>query len=350
LYFLLTGTSPNVNADGVYLGDEYLASKEFRATPVQNRSADVPADLARICMRCLKRDPKARYKTADELRDELLQWYSQHSVEGKLFLKLYRYLGAPAHIPTLSAQEIAERTCALLGADRVVICPIESPAVDAVGDCPEKIETLVRSHGKTIGRIIAFREQPRFTVYDRTLLEIIAARIAAEKEHVPTASAEREKGEGESPALEHDKAVMTVLVIDKDTSLSNYVENALRAEGFSTKWTDDTDTAEELICPESERSGEYALVILSIDDLHNREEPSDSDGFTFLKKLRKLTGCSYRELPVIAMSQYPLKHRQLTEKEVANEDMANAFFEKLCDLGELADTAKKLVDNSQSLP
>lgn len=73
LYHLLTGRPP-------YQGDtelQVLAQvTDGKVEPVRPRrlNAGVPADLETICLKCLEKEPKRRYATAQEVADELGRW------------------------------------------------------------------------------------------------------------------------------------------------------------------------------------------------------------------------------------------------------------------------------------
>jgi tetratricopeptide (TPR) repeat protein len=71
LYELLTGRPPFVG--GPF--DVLAQVQSYTAPPaVRNLRADVPAVLEAICLKCLQRDPAARYATAAGLADALAAW------------------------------------------------------------------------------------------------------------------------------------------------------------------------------------------------------------------------------------------------------------------------------------
>src|SRR6185295_8958882 len=68
LYFLLTGHPP-------FLGEslEQTLDRVLHDEPAPPRlfNPSVPRDLETICLKCLEKEPKRRYQTAQELADEL---------------------------------------------------------------------------------------------------------------------------------------------------------------------------------------------------------------------------------------------------------------------------------------
>jgi hypothetical protein len=68
LYELITGRTPFSSNDTLALLTMILSDD-----PMSPRSlrADVPRDLETICLKCLRKEPSARYKTAQELADDL---------------------------------------------------------------------------------------------------------------------------------------------------------------------------------------------------------------------------------------------------------------------------------------
>ena len=69
-------------------GDNYLELLERirRQSPQRLRTLrrDVPADLDRICSKCLEKEPKARYQTAADLANDLRRCVANQSIQGQL--------------------------------------------------------------------------------------------------------------------------------------------------------------------------------------------------------------------------------------------------------------------------
>ncbi len=68
LYALLTGTPP---FEGDSVIETIQAVKEQPARPPSRLNAKVPRDLETICLKCLEKDPRRRYPTAQALADDL---------------------------------------------------------------------------------------------------------------------------------------------------------------------------------------------------------------------------------------------------------------------------------------
>ena len=67
LYELLSGASPFVGNDAEVIGQQLAAVPD----PVRQRVPAVDADLERVVMRCLAKDPRERFASAAELRAAL---------------------------------------------------------------------------------------------------------------------------------------------------------------------------------------------------------------------------------------------------------------------------------------
>src|SRR6266480_7680587 len=88
LFDLLTGHPP-------FLGDHALAViQQASQNPAPKLRSLVPTldrDLETICAKCLERDPKARYRSAGELADDLERWLHGHSI-------VARPVSPPVHV------------------------------------------------------------------------------------------------------------------------------------------------------------------------------------------------------------------------------------------------------------
>ncbi|MEZ6055244.1 MAG: serine/threonine-protein kinase [Planctomycetaceae bacterium] len=68
LYEVITGQPPFVEENPL---DVLLRVKEDDPTPPSRLNRQCPRDLEQICLRCLEKDPRRRYQSADELADDL---------------------------------------------------------------------------------------------------------------------------------------------------------------------------------------------------------------------------------------------------------------------------------------
>ena len=71
LYELLTGRRPFV---GDSRNELYVEILSRVPEPPQQINPQVPHDLERICLKCLSKRPNERYRTTDDLREDLLAW------------------------------------------------------------------------------------------------------------------------------------------------------------------------------------------------------------------------------------------------------------------------------------
>jgi serine/threonine protein kinase len=71
LYALLTGQAP---FRGESLADTLVQVREGSPVPIRKSNPKVPRDLETICARCLEREPRRRYASADAVAVELEHW------------------------------------------------------------------------------------------------------------------------------------------------------------------------------------------------------------------------------------------------------------------------------------
>jgi serine/threonine-protein kinase len=69
-YFLLTGQAPFVRETAM---ETLVAHVHEPPVHVRDLRPEVPADVADVVMRCLEKDPAARYQDADSLEQALAQ-------------------------------------------------------------------------------------------------------------------------------------------------------------------------------------------------------------------------------------------------------------------------------------
>lgn len=79
LYEMLTGAPPFVGKAREVL----QASKTSIPVPPRSRRAGVPRDLETITLRCLAKNPAARYRTAADLRDDLIRFRRREPIKAR---------------------------------------------------------------------------------------------------------------------------------------------------------------------------------------------------------------------------------------------------------------------------
>ncbi|MFI5456287.1 MAG: protein kinase [Isosphaerales bacterium] len=87
LYALLTGHAP---FRGESVADTLLQVRERSPEPIRISNAKVPRDLETICVRCLEREPRRRYASADAVAEELERWLSGEPITARPVGKLER--------------------------------------------------------------------------------------------------------------------------------------------------------------------------------------------------------------------------------------------------------------------
>ena len=80
LYALLTGKAP---FGGDSLVDTLDAVQERPPEPPRQLNASVPRDLETICLKCLEKDPRRRYASAQALADDLRSWLDSRPIAAR---------------------------------------------------------------------------------------------------------------------------------------------------------------------------------------------------------------------------------------------------------------------------
>jgi len=80
LYALSTGKAP---FGGESLVDTLQAVKEQPPEPPRNLNPNVPRDLETICLKCLAKDPRRRYTSAQALADDLRSWLDSRPISAR---------------------------------------------------------------------------------------------------------------------------------------------------------------------------------------------------------------------------------------------------------------------------
>ena len=80
LYVLLTGKAP-FGGDSVI--DTLEQVREQPPEPPTKRNPRVPRDLEVICLKCLEKDPRRRYASADALAEDLRRWLKGEAVHAR---------------------------------------------------------------------------------------------------------------------------------------------------------------------------------------------------------------------------------------------------------------------------
>jgi serine/threonine protein kinase len=73
LYFLLTGRAPFLGSTAF---ETMQQVQEQMPVPPVSLNPCVPTELEQICLRCLEKDPQARFPTADAVAEDLQRWLS----------------------------------------------------------------------------------------------------------------------------------------------------------------------------------------------------------------------------------------------------------------------------------
>ena len=80
LYALLTGRAP-FGGDSVV--ETLDAVRNGPPEPPRRLNATVPRDLETICLKCLEKDPRRRYPTAQALADDLRAWLASRPIAAR---------------------------------------------------------------------------------------------------------------------------------------------------------------------------------------------------------------------------------------------------------------------------
>ncbi len=87
LYALLSGHAP---FRGESVADTLVQVRECSPEPIRKSNPKVPRDLETICVRCLDREPRRRYASADAVAEELGRWLNGEPITARPAGKLER--------------------------------------------------------------------------------------------------------------------------------------------------------------------------------------------------------------------------------------------------------------------
>jgi serine/threonine-protein kinase len=130
LYATLTGRAP---VDGDSLSDVLLRVREQPPAPPRVLNRRVDRDLEAICLKCLEKDPRHRYDTAEDLADDLARHLANEPIRARRYGPLQRALfwaRSPRRVSQAGAFAVVLGTTllvwassgfALIGADLLVV-------------------------------------------------------------------------------------------------------------------------------------------------------------------------------------------------------------------------------------
>jgi serine/threonine protein kinase/tetratricopeptide (TPR) repeat protein len=131
LFELLSGRPPFVGANALSV---IRQATESPAPKLRSLEPSLDRDLETICARCLERDPKARYRSAEDLATDLERWLDNRPI-------LARPVSVPARMWRWSRRNpklvVTAATCLFLGAAAIWFFRDKFPVASAVGP-PEK--------------------------------------------------------------------------------------------------------------------------------------------------------------------------------------------------------------------
>jgi serine/threonine protein kinase len=159
-YELLTGRPPFTGESPLATVMQVLDNEPVSLSSLQ---PNVPRDLETVCLKCLRKDPRQRYGSAQELAEDLGRFLRDESIRARPVSaaeKLWRWM---RHHPALAgllaagllAPAVALITMSLLSARLVRSIALESAAQQA-----ELLEEATKEFSRNVQRV----EQARFTV------------------------------------------------------------------------------------------------------------------------------------------------------------------------------------------
>ena len=155
LYALLTGKSP-------FRGETVVETitDVLHKSPPPPRSIDgnIPLDLETICLKCLEKDPRKRYETAQDLADDLERFLNNEPVAARPRTQLRKVYNWLLHVPliaaimgrTTSRPSVAQRRTNLA----IMLLPfVVAILVVAVQMLPERLPNPMRAASATPGGV-----------------------------------------------------------------------------------------------------------------------------------------------------------------------------------------------------
>jgi WD40 repeat protein len=111
LYALLTGRPPFT---GDHLADILAKVRTEPPVPPRKLNPSIPPDLETICLKCLEKDPRRRYATADDLAADLRAWLDRRPIAARPARALERALLFVRRKPLLASTYALAATVLLL--------------------------------------------------------------------------------------------------------------------------------------------------------------------------------------------------------------------------------------------
>ncbi|MBC8095984.1 MAG: protein kinase [Akkermansiaceae bacterium] len=112
LYSLIAGHAPFQGKDAF----EVMAKvREGLVVPPQRWNKSVNADLATICLRCLRKEPSARYASANDLADDLERWLRHEPIHARPIALIERFRLLARRRPAITALSLLAIALSLAG-------------------------------------------------------------------------------------------------------------------------------------------------------------------------------------------------------------------------------------------
>jgi len=112
LYELLTARVP---FQGATLTDTMLLAMRQEPVPPRRLQPGIPRDLETICLKCLEKDPKKRYASAEALADDLTRWADGRTIRARAVGPAERTLRWAGRNPTAAALAVVALFVAAVG-------------------------------------------------------------------------------------------------------------------------------------------------------------------------------------------------------------------------------------------
>lgn len=145
LFEILAGRPPMVGSTPM---DTAMKAKALEVVSPRTLDPTVPLDLEAICMKCLRRDPKERYKSAAAFADDLRRFVSGEPIHARSIGSIERTLKWSKRRPLIATLAIV--LLALLAVDLVGLWLLYGRAVDGERHAKEAVESLMQEKEKDI--------------------------------------------------------------------------------------------------------------------------------------------------------------------------------------------------------